>query len=59
MHRPFYFPVPEFALRIAFGEATSALTEGQLVDPGRLQELGFEFKFPEIEPALQDTFENR
>jgi uncharacterized protein (TIGR01777 family) len=59
MHRPFYFPVPEFGLRMAFGEAASALTEGQLVDPGRIQKLGFVFKFPEIEPALQDTLKSQ
>jgi uncharacterized protein len=54
MHRPFYFPVPAFALKIAFGEAATLLLEGQFVDPGRIQRLGYEFKFPEVEPALRD-----
>ncbi len=55
LHRPFYFPVPAFVLRIAFGEAATLLLDGQFVDPGRIQKLGYEFRFPEVEPALQDT----
>jgi uncharacterized protein len=59
LHRPFYFPVPAFAMRIAFGEAATLLLEGQFVDPGRIQKLGYEFKFPEVEPALQDILKVR
>ena len=55
LHRPFYFPVPAFGLRIAFGEAATLLLDGQFVDPGRIQKLGYEFRFPEVELALQDT----
>ncbi len=59
MHRPFYFPVPAFALRMAFGEAASMLIDGQMVNPGLIQKLGYEFKFPEVELALQDTLKVR
>jgi NAD dependent epimerase/dehydratase family enzyme len=46
--------VPAFALRLAFGEVTSVLLEGQPAVPGRLQSLGFEFKYPDVESALRD-----
>jgi uncharacterized protein len=59
MHRPFYFPVPAFALRMAFGEAATLLLDGQFVDPGAIQKSGYKFKFPEVEKALQDTLKVR
>ena len=54
LHRPYYLPAPEFAFKLAFGEVSSLVTEGQRVMPERLLEHGFEFQFPELEPALQD-----
>lgn len=55
MKRPYYLPVPGFALRIAFGEVTAVVLEGQRVVPNRLLKAGFEYQFPELEPALHDT----
>jgi uncharacterized protein (TIGR01777 family) len=54
MHRPAVFPVPAAALRLVFGEMSGVLLRGQRVVPRRLRELGFAFRFPEIEPALAD-----
>jgi len=54
VHRPAIFRVPGFALRIALGEASVALTQGQRVVPRRAQELGFRFAYPELEAALAD-----
>lgn len=54
LQRPYYFPLPKFSFSIAFGEVGSLVTEGQRVMPARLLERGFEFKFPEVEPALRD-----
>ena len=54
LHRPYYFPAPKFAFKLAFGEVSALVTEGQRVLPERLLEDGFEFRFPEVEPALQD-----
>jgi uncharacterized protein (TIGR01777 family) len=54
MHRPHYFPVPGFAMRIAFGEVASMVLEGQRVLPKKLLDLGFEFKFPTLNAALTD-----
>jgi uncharacterized protein (TIGR01777 family) len=54
LHRPYYLHVPGFAFNLAFGEVSALVTEGQRVMPKRLLEHGFEFRFPELEPALQD-----
>ncbi len=54
LNRPYYFPAPEFAFKLAFGEVSALVTEGQRVIPERLLANGFEFRFPEVEPALQD-----
>ncbi|MBD3830650.1 MAG: TIGR01777 family protein [Arcobacter sp.] len=52
LHRPAFFNVPEFAVRILFGEGAKVLTSGQKVIPKRLIESGFEFRFETIEKAL-------
>ena len=54
LRRPAVFPAPGFVLRIALGEVSGLLTEGQHVTPGRALADGFSFHFPEIEPALRD-----
>jgi uncharacterized protein len=54
MERPSWMPVPSAALRVLFGEMSSVLLEGQRVVPGRLVEMGFRFRFPEVGQALQD-----
>jgi uncharacterized protein (TIGR01777 family) len=54
LNRPYYLPAPEFAFNLAFGEIGSLVTRGQRVMPERLLDHGFEFKFPELEPALRD-----
>jgi uncharacterized protein (TIGR01777 family) len=54
LHRPYYLPVPGFAFKLAFGEVGSLVTDGQRVMPERLLEQDFEYKFPEVEPALRD-----
>lgn len=54
LHRPALLPTPAFALKLAFGEMAAAVLEGQQAAPRRLQELGFEFKYPHAAGALQD-----
>lgn len=54
LSRPTLFPVPKFALRLAFGEvADVALLASQRVEPARLKESGYVFKFPELKDALR------
>ncbi len=52
LRRPTLFPVPEFALKLIFGEGAKVLTDGQKVIPKRLIEAGFEFKFQTIEETI-------
>jgi uncharacterized protein (TIGR01777 family) len=52
--RPSWLPVPGLALKLAFGEVSGVLLEGQRAVPQRLLDLGFEFRFPNAEAALRD-----
>jgi uncharacterized protein (TIGR01777 family) len=54
LNRPAVLRVPQFVLRLQYGEGAQVLTKGQRVIPRRLLEGGFEFRFPEIEGALRD-----
>jgi len=54
VHRPSLFPVPGFVLRLMFGEmAQNMLILGQRVVPKRTQELGFQFKHPDVFEAMR------
>ena len=60
LHRPSAIPVPGFVLKILFGEmATVMLIKGQRVIPKRAVELGYQFKFPDIAPAMRDVLAPR
>ena len=51
--RPTFFPMPAFAVRLAFGEMGDALLlSSQRVQPVVLEEKGFPFYWPTLEPAL-------
>jgi uncharacterized protein (TIGR01777 family) len=54
LHRPARLRTPGAALRTAFGEMANLLLEGQRAVPHRLEQLGFRFRFPTVESALQD-----
>jgi len=54
LNRPSWLPIPAFALRLALGEVADTVLEGQRAVPRRLQELGFQFRFPDLEGALRD-----
>ncbi len=54
MRRPSFVPVPGFALRLAFGEVSTTVLDGQKVVPNRLLDQGYSFKYPEAEAALRD-----
>jgi len=54
MGRPAVVPVPGFAMKLAFGEVSRVLLDGQRAVPERLLDLGFRFRFAEVEGALQD-----
>lgn len=53
LSRPTIFSVPSFAARLAFGEVADALLlSSARVEPSRLKEAGYQFKYPELESAM-------
>jgi uncharacterized protein (TIGR01777 family) len=52
LNRPALARVPEFALRLALGEAAEALLASQRVIPRRALDMGYAFRFPELRGAL-------
>jgi uncharacterized protein (TIGR01777 family) len=54
LSRPTLFPIPAFGVRLAFGEMGEALLlSGQRVKPSIMEESGFRFTWPTLEPALR------
>ena len=54
LSRPTLFPVPAFGARLAFGELADALLlSSQKVEPSVLEDKGFLFSWPTLEPALR------
>ena len=53
LHRPTMLPIPEFALRIMYGEAASVLTESKEVYPKKILDAGYTFIYTDIEKALE------
>lgn len=55
LNRPALTPLPGFVLDLKFGsEFGAVLRGGQRVLPKRTQQLGYEFKHPELDEALSD-----
>ena len=54
LSRPTVLPMPAFAARLVFGEMAEALLLASTrVIPVKLQNAGFTYHYPEIEPALR------
>jgi uncharacterized protein (TIGR01777 family) len=52
--RPTFFTIPEFAVRLAFGEMGETLLLGsQRVEPARLSASGYQFAYPNLEDSLR------
>ena len=54
LHRPTFLAVPGFALRLVLGELSSVVLEGCKMMPGVLMANGFSFRFPKLQPTLED-----
>jgi uncharacterized protein (TIGR01777 family) len=55
LRRPAFAPVPGLAVKALYGEMAMIVTTGQRAVPGRLTELGYEFRRPDLEAALRDA----
>jgi hypothetical protein len=53
LRRPAVLPLPAFALRAMFGEMASVVIAGQRMVPRQPLELGYEFRYPELDGALR------
>jgi uncharacterized protein (TIGR01777 family) len=55
LNRPAVLPIPGFVLDLKFGgELGKVLRGGQRALPKRTRELGYQFRFPELDAALRD-----
>lgn len=54
LHRPSILKVPEFALKIVLGEAAIPIVNSLRLQPKKLQQHGFDFRFNNIREALGD-----
>ena len=54
LHRPTFFTLPNFLLKLIFGEMSTLLIDGQKVVPQALQDAGYDFKQPTLKQALEE-----
>jgi NAD dependent epimerase/dehydratase family enzyme len=54
LHRPYWFHLPKFLLRMMLGEMSILLTEGRYSRPKRLIESGFKFQFGKLDNAMDN-----
>jgi uncharacterized protein len=56
VRRPAFFPVPGFALRLAFGRAAAdeLFLASQRVEPAKLRASGYAFRFDDLRAALEN-----
>lgn len=54
LKRPSFFRLPAWVLKLVFGEMSVVLWGGAFVEPKVLKAAGFQWKYPEIEGALQN-----
>lgn len=56
LNRPAFTKVPEFALKLIYGQAAEMLTRSPAVHPEKLLNEGFQFKYENIELTLKQIF---
>ena len=52
--KPYWLPAPAFALKLALGEMSTLVLDGQQVLPARLLEAGYTYQFDHLSSALAD-----
>src|SRR3712207_5885545 len=55
LHRPAVAPIPGFAIRTLYGDMAEVITEGQRAVPKRTLELGYRFRYTDLDEALKNV----
>jgi uncharacterized protein (TIGR01777 family) len=55
LRRPVFLPVPGLAVKALYGEMAEIVITGQRAVPACLEQLGYGFRHPDLEPALRDV----
>jgi uncharacterized protein len=58
LHRPHFLHTPAWVLKLLLGEMADLLLNGQNVQPTRLLEAGFQFRYPQLPEALHHIFDD-
>jgi uncharacterized protein (TIGR01777 family) len=53
LRRPAFMPVPGLAVKLLYGDMASIVTTGVRMVPRRLEELGYEWRRPDLDDALR------
>ena len=53
LHRPAWFPMPGFMLKLFLGEVAQVIIGGRRVVPKKIMDAGYQFQYPTLEPALR------
>ncbi len=53
LNRPTLFPLPEFVLKIMYGDAATVITGSKEIYPKELEKEGFSFDYPTIKSSLE------
>lgn len=57
LHRPSLMLTPTLPLKFIFGEMSTIILDSQHVEPKRLQDLKFPFKYPDIDSAFHNLYQ--
>lgn len=57
INRPAVAPVPAFSIKLLYGEMSQIVLDGVRMVPGRVAELGYEFKHTDLDEALRSTLD--
>ncbi len=58
LHRPYWFWIPGFLLKLVLGDMSSLLLEDKRVIPRRLLDEGFNFLYPDLPTALAELLDS-
>lgn len=59
IHRPAVLPIPGAGLKLLFGKAAGMLTKSPQIDSKKLQEAGYQFRYPTIDETLAEIVQQK